>query len=64
MQKEILKPQVSLFIRNVCKGKTEEELIEAEQNFIEDLMVVKGISDRLAREGKSLNTFDEINDES
>ncbi len=35
------------FIREICKGKTEDELIEAEENFREYLLVIKEMSDRL-----------------
>lgn len=35
------------FIRELCKHKTEEEILEAEENFRRYLMVVKRICDRL-----------------
>ena len=38
-----------LFIREICKGRTEEELQEAERNFREYLIVVKEICDRKER---------------
>lgn len=47
------------FIRDVCNGKTEEELLEAEQNFQEYLLVVKQICDRQEREGKEFTNFDD-----
>ncbi|MGB5025625.1 MAG: hypothetical protein WBO44_09760 [Saprospiraceae bacterium] len=47
------------FIREVCKDKTEEELLEAEQNFREFLLVIKEIADRLEVEGKALEDFDD-----
>jgi hypothetical protein len=47
------------FIRDLCKGKTEEEIQEAEENFREYLLVVKEICDRLEREGKDIPSFDE-----
>lgn len=50
--------KISLFIRDLCKGKTEEELQEAEQNFQDYLLLVKGICDRLEREGKEVRSFD------
>ncbi|MBK8483864.1 MAG: hypothetical protein IPL31_05840 [Saprospiraceae bacterium] len=47
------------FIRDLCEGKTEEEILEAEQNFRSYLLVVKAICDRIEREGKSLLDFDD-----
>ena len=47
------------FIRELCKGKTEDELLEAEQNFREFLLVIKEIADRLEAEGKTLADFDD-----
>lgn len=47
------------FVRELCKGKTEEEILEAEQNFKDYLLVVKEICDRLEREGKGLPSFDD-----
>lgn len=47
------------FIRELCKGKTEEEILEAEQNLKDYLLVVKEICDRLEREGKDISSFDD-----
>lgn len=47
------------FVRDLCKGKTEEEILEAEQNFKDYLLVVKEICDRLETEGKSISSFDD-----
>lgn len=47
------------FVRELCKGKTEEEILEAEQNFRDYLLVVKEICDRLETEGKDLPSFDD-----
>jgi hypothetical protein len=47
------------FIRELCKEKTEDELLEIEQNFREFLLVIKEISDRLEIEGKDLSDFDD-----
>lgn len=47
------------FIREICKGRTEEELQEAEQNFREYLMVVKEICDRIGKNGNEDSDFDE-----
>ena len=47
------------FIRELCKEKTEDELLEVEQNFRELLLVIKEISDRLEIEGKDLSDFDD-----
>ena len=46
------------FIREICKGKTDEEFLEAEENFREYLFVIKGICDRL-EEDENLLGFDE-----
>ena len=35
-------------MRGICEGKTEKELMEAEQNFQGLLLVIKEICDRLA----------------
>lgn len=48
------------FIRELCKGKNEEELFEAEENFREYLMVVKEICDRIEREDKGESDFDDL----
>ncbi|MCF8282294.1 MAG: hypothetical protein K9J45_18005 [Bacteroidales bacterium] len=46
------------FLRDLCNGKTEEELLEVEQNFQDYLLVVKEICDRYEREGKEFPNFD------
>ena len=50
--------KISQFIRELCKGKSEEELLEAEENFRNYLLVVKEICDRLEREGRDHPSFD------
>jgi hypothetical protein len=47
------------FIRDMCKHRTEQEILEAEYNFREYMLVVKDICDRLVAEGKSLSDFDD-----
>ena len=47
------------FIREICKAKTEEELLEAEENFREYLLIVKGICDRLEDKDETVG-FDEL----
>lgn len=42
------------FIRKLCKHRSEQEIREAEFNFMEYLLIVKEISDRLVSEGKTL----------
>ncbi|MBK8954981.1 MAG: hypothetical protein KBF37_06145 [Saprospiraceae bacterium] len=44
--------KLSLFIRDVCKGRTEEELQLAEENFKAYLLLVKEICNRMEVEGK------------
>ena len=51
---------VSKVISNVCNGRNEAELKEAEYNFTKYLMVVKDISERLIKEEKCNYFFDEI----
>lgn len=46
------------FIREICSGKTEEELLEAEENFREYLLVIKEMCDRL-EDKENLSSFDE-----
>ena len=55
---EELKP--SKFIREICKGKTEEELLNAEENFREYLLVIKGMCDRIDNEEKRDSDFDDL----
>lgn len=50
---------ISQFVRAVCMNRTEPELLEAEQNFREFLLVIKEICDRLERDGVSIPSFDE-----
>ncbi|HRG33563.1 MAG TPA: hypothetical protein PLN76_09815 [Saprospiraceae bacterium] len=47
------------FIRELSKDKTEDEVLETEQNFREFLLVIKEIADRLEVEGKTLADFDD-----
>ena len=46
------------FIRELCKEKTEAEIIEAEENFRRYLMLVKRICERLEREKAGLYSLD------
>lgn len=41
------------FIRELCKNKTEDEMIAAEDNFRKYLLLVKRICERLEQEEKS-----------
>jgi hypothetical protein len=52
-QKQSAKP--ILFIRDLCKDKTEAEILEAEENFRRYLLVVKRICERLEDEENSLD---------
>lgn len=47
------------FIRNLCKGKTEEELLEAADNFREYLLVIKEMCDRIELEKSGDFLFDD-----
>ena len=58
MLEEKKEKSVSQFIINLCKGKTKVELEEAEQNFLDYLIVVKQIADRLELEGNKGGGFD------
>lgn len=58
MEEDKKEKSVSQFIINLCKGKTEVELKEAEQNFLDYLIVVKQIADRLELESNKGESFD------
>ncbi|MBK8245089.1 MAG: hypothetical protein IPK88_16805 [Saprospiraceae bacterium] len=58
MLEEKKEKSVSQFISNLCKGKTKVELEEAEQNFLDYLIVVKQIADRLELESNGGRGFD------
>ncbi len=58
MLEEKKEKSVSQFIINLCKGKTKVELEEAEKNFLDYLIVVKQIADRLELESNAVNNFD------
>lgn len=58
MENETKPSKISQFVRELCKGKTEEELKEAEQNFSDYLLLIKEMCDRLEREGISIPSFD------
>lgn len=47
------------FIRDLCNGKSEKELLEAEENFREYLLVVKEMCERIESANKSID-FDEV----
>jgi isochorismate synthase EntC len=53
---KVLKP--IQFIRELCKEKTQDDLLETEKNFREFLLVIKEIADRLEVEDKTLEDFD------
>ena len=48
------------FIREICKGKTEEELLEAEETFRDYLLVIKEMCDRKESEKKDAVGFDDL----
>ena len=52
-ENENLKP--IQFIRDLCKDKSEEEILEAEENFRAYLHVVKDICDRIEWDKKSVD---------
>jgi len=60
MSKGNKETKIRNYIRDLCKGRTEEELLEAEETFSEYLLIVKEISDRMEHEGKELVDFDEV----
>lgn len=51
-------PKVSAFIRNLMKDKSEKEQLEAEQRFIDYILVAKRIFDR--QEVNLSNSIDEL----
>jgi len=56
MQNETNKPIP--FIRELCKHKTEAEILEAEENFRRYLMLVKRICEREEAEEDAAQTID------
>lgn len=46
-------PKPIPFIRELCKHKTEAEILEAEENFRRYLLLVKRMCERLEREAHS-----------
>lgn len=59
MDKENKELKPIQFIRDICKGKTEEELLEAEDNFREYLLVIKEICDRIELTDNANSDFDD-----
>lgn len=59
MKKESEGSKPIQFVRELCKGKTEEEILEAEQNLREYLMVIKEICDRIELEERPPSDFDD-----
>jgi len=53
-----LHPKPISFIRELCKHKTEAEILEAEENFRRYLLLVKRICERLEREEKNASEVD------
>lgn len=47
------------FVKDLCKGLSDDELQEAEQRLQEYILLVKGICDRYEMEGKELPAFDD-----
>jgi hypothetical protein len=46
------------FIRELCKHKTETEILEAEENFRQYLMLVKRMCERLEQEESTSSNLD------
>lgn len=63
MNKEIGQSKTLEFVRDLCKGKTEQELLEAEQNFMDYLLVIKEICNRIERENRGLADLDHYENE-
>lgn len=53
-------PKPIQFIRELCQGKTEEEFLQAEENFREYLLVIKEMCDRIESEEKEATGFDDL----
>ena len=51
--------KVNAFIKDLMPGRSETEVQEAEEYFQEYLLVVRGIAERLEREGKEAPVFEE-----
>ena len=48
------------FIRELMKGKSENEILEAEENWREYMLVVREIADRLENEQNPQNNEDSV----
>lgn len=59
MSVENEQPKPIQFIRELCRNKSDKEILEAEENFREYLLIVKEICDRLDTE-KNSSTFDNV----
>lgn len=59
MNKDAKPSKIFQFVSELCKGKTEEQLIEAEQNFMDYLLVIKEMCNRLERESQGLSDLDD-----
>lgn len=51
------------FVRELCKGLSEEKLLEAEQNFMDYLLVVKEMCDRIERDSQDTPAIDDCQNE-
>lgn len=54
-------PKPIPFIRELCKHKTEEEILEAEENYRQYLLLVKQICERLEREEREKLEQEKLN---
>ncbi|MFN8279018.1 MAG: hypothetical protein U0V49_01920 [Saprospiraceae bacterium] len=48
------------FVRELCIGKTESEVLEAEQNFREFMILIKDMANRLESKEGSLTSFENL----
>lgn len=53
-------PKLIQFIRELCKNRPEEELLVAEENFREYLLVIKEMCDRIESEEQEDSDFDDL----
>lgn len=48
------------FVRELCKGKSEEEILEAEQNLRDFVSLINDIGNRIDKENEDFSGFDEL----
>lgn len=55
MNTEIKQKHITHFIKSICKGKTKEELKQAEANYLRFIQLAQRISNRLSEQKQNSN---------